>query len=399
MAPNATSGEDGVLVCMNGARCNTHIEGWGCCSCRGGRALCPPERPIMCEEDRIGSAECYGDHCCQVACASRGCPAGGNKPPAMPIQMNCPPDPPLPPVQPPTPPLLELVSPWRSRFEILKPQGTYCRSTAYAQEDYLIYQQAGAYSGAAPYLPSVCANLCLLNPRCNSFEFPGGGQYCWLWLNGACTNTSSPGIRFGGAANGTDSYIEYVKIPPEPPVPPPPTTVGSPPPPAACFDMCSFTDSSDEQESSTSRYDNGGDEHGLHSGSHPHNGAFRFSNVSADVDSIPCRIFLELSCDMVAKVTDRLNCTDSCGGCCRQMIPSPPSTPPTPPQISDVLNSSLRAYVVIIVVSIVCFLAVVGAKVAQRLDQRSNDKVIRPLMKEVFAPPTGSNPSLSTPRR
>jgi hypothetical protein len=47
------SGEEDVLVCWDGTRCNVNDavdgeDGWRCCDCRGGRALCPLNWPTFC---------------------------------------------------------------------------------------------------------------------------------------------------------------------------------------------------------------------------------------------------------------------------------------------------------------------------------------------------------------
>jgi len=65
-----------TLQCTDGSSCNvnTHPDRWACCRFRGGRNLCPAEKPVMCEQKACG-----GDHCCDArqtnggnACKLRG---------------------------------------------------------------------------------------------------------------------------------------------------------------------------------------------------------------------------------------------------------------------------------------------------------------------------------------
>lgn len=69
-----TNGE--ALHCMDGSYCVPRLEGWSCCSERGGRERCPASHPVMCNNKK-----CYDDHCCGAfpfACGHngpRGCPA------------------------------------------------------------------------------------------------------------------------------------------------------------------------------------------------------------------------------------------------------------------------------------------------------------------------------------
>lgn len=53
------SGEDYVLECGDGTRCNVGSEGWGCCATRQQRQKCPQNYPEMCN-----ARECSGDYCC-----------------------------------------------------------------------------------------------------------------------------------------------------------------------------------------------------------------------------------------------------------------------------------------------------------------------------------------------
>ena len=57
---------DNVLGCADGTTCNAMLEGWECCSSRGGRELCPPNLPNMCAPENA----CAGgsDYCCEEVC-------------------------------------------------------------------------------------------------------------------------------------------------------------------------------------------------------------------------------------------------------------------------------------------------------------------------------------------
>ena len=71
---------DNVLGCADGTTCNAMLEGWECCSSRGGRELCPPNLPNMCAPANA----CAGgsDYCCEEDCPAeeggiRPCTRGG----------------------------------------------------------------------------------------------------------------------------------------------------------------------------------------------------------------------------------------------------------------------------------------------------------------------------------
>jgi len=70
---SSTSGEDGMLECMDGTRCDGPSN-WSCCSAHGGRAKCPRDKPVMCNEMSCGD----GDYCCKASCddfaGPRSCP-------------------------------------------------------------------------------------------------------------------------------------------------------------------------------------------------------------------------------------------------------------------------------------------------------------------------------------
>lgn len=67
------SGEDHVLVCNNGYRCNVQLEGWACCAIRHrGRASCPRNLPVMCD---IKCGNTPAEYCCDEPgkCRPLGC--------------------------------------------------------------------------------------------------------------------------------------------------------------------------------------------------------------------------------------------------------------------------------------------------------------------------------------
>merc|ERR1712137_34931 len=67
-----------MLGCADGTQCNRTDLGWGCCvGDHGGRAVCPPTHPFMCDQNNL----CGGgqDRCC--APSAGGCDgAGGVRP-------------------------------------------------------------------------------------------------------------------------------------------------------------------------------------------------------------------------------------------------------------------------------------------------------------------------------
>jgi len=65
------SGEDKVLECLDGTRCNINVEGWACCTTHRGRARCPRDTPVMCATLCGGSTE----YCCKAPgeCTPRPC--------------------------------------------------------------------------------------------------------------------------------------------------------------------------------------------------------------------------------------------------------------------------------------------------------------------------------------
>jgi len=58
-----TLNEDNVLMCYNGTKCYPGSDplGWGCCNCKGGRAQCPRNYPVMCAQKTCGGGTAY---CC-----------------------------------------------------------------------------------------------------------------------------------------------------------------------------------------------------------------------------------------------------------------------------------------------------------------------------------------------
>lgn len=64
--PWATAGNTGqhnIMKCFDGTFCNGAAEGWDCCVCHGGRALCPSNFPHMCNSIRCGGNTSY---CCNT---------------------------------------------------------------------------------------------------------------------------------------------------------------------------------------------------------------------------------------------------------------------------------------------------------------------------------------------
>ena len=189
---NASSEEHDVLVCFDGTRCNWLIEGFSCCTCHGGRAICPLETPNMC----AGTLCAHGlDHCCDTHCPTGGWLGEGERAcPAVAIEVPpklCtipPPLPPAPPPSPPLPPAPPLLETWQDDFEILHPPGTSCYLSPYYESgtDYLLYTE-GQHS------PTECANRCLRDGRCTGFRMPNDESYCVVWYRWACSNASSVG--------------------------------------------------------------------------------------------------------------------------------------------------------------------------------------------------------------
>lgn len=59
------SGEDRVMICGDGSRCNVDAEGWDCCGKRDSwRLSCPKDEPEMCGCMGCGA----GDFCCSTKC-------------------------------------------------------------------------------------------------------------------------------------------------------------------------------------------------------------------------------------------------------------------------------------------------------------------------------------------
>ncbi|CAJ1364629.1 unnamed protein product [Effrenium voratum] len=66
------SGEENIMECLNGHRCDIVKEGWYCCERHRGRAKCPLELPVMCDTLCSGITE----YCCRTEgeCTPRACP-------------------------------------------------------------------------------------------------------------------------------------------------------------------------------------------------------------------------------------------------------------------------------------------------------------------------------------
>lgn len=58
-----------MLECLDGTRCNVQNSGWSCCENHLGRAKCPQDLPVMCEDLCGGDTE----YCCGTSCEPRGC--------------------------------------------------------------------------------------------------------------------------------------------------------------------------------------------------------------------------------------------------------------------------------------------------------------------------------------
>lgn len=65
-----------MLECSDGTTCT----GWSCCAEHGGRARCPPNKPLMCNGRTCGG----DDYCCKETCEAheglRRCPGAGTLP-------------------------------------------------------------------------------------------------------------------------------------------------------------------------------------------------------------------------------------------------------------------------------------------------------------------------------
>ena len=173
------------------------------------------------------------DHACEPigGCRKgpRPCPVGG--PPRFVVPPgHCTPSPPAPLKPPPSPPTspYDYVNEWQQYFGLLLPDGGACENEYYRPDiDYkLIYGMK---------VHADCANRCLRTPDCTAFEAPGSHSHCTLWLHGACSSLSSPGL-IPTPTNGDQGYLTYVRIfPSSPPAAPPPAM---PPSPAFPHDSC-----------------------------------------------------------------------------------------------------------------------------------------------------------------
>lgn len=78
-----SSGQEGIMDCIDGSSCSVIAEGWGCCTMnnRRGRARCPAELPVMCDIVCSGGTE----YCCGTywSCTERPCPAVMNVEPRI----------------------------------------------------------------------------------------------------------------------------------------------------------------------------------------------------------------------------------------------------------------------------------------------------------------------------
>lgn len=206
---NASSGEENVVVCFDGTRCNwlNGGEGVGCCDCHGGRAICPLGAPFMCASTACAQGL---DHCCDPSpckklAGIRMCPSDRIK---RPSSCDPPPVPPQPPPAPPSlpwPPVPPYSFDWMLKFTALEPIGTTCYWSDFTSGvDYILY---GDQMDTAH-----CANRCLRSRHgCTGIEAPGDSSYCLLWLNGACSRVLVDDTYFS-ASEGDGSYVTYVKL-------------------------------------------------------------------------------------------------------------------------------------------------------------------------------------------
>ena len=90
---------------------------------------------------------------------------------------------------------------------MLLPEGSNCLLADYREDiDYVRYFKQGV-------LPDTCANDCLRTADCTGFEAPYSNDYCLMWLRGACSKPTSPGVA-PGPSSGEGSYLTYVYIAP-----------------------------------------------------------------------------------------------------------------------------------------------------------------------------------------
>ena len=275
---NANSNQTNILVCADGSRCNwnTGRKG-GCCDCHGGRAMCPPEAPLMCSQ--LCAPD--NDFCCTLDCDYFGGPRACGSPARPPLQA-CVPSPPAPPVTPPLPPgppFAPYVIDWMHHYDLVIPAGINCHFDPYTEGvDYRV-----AWSDT---LIGDCANECLRTPGCTGIEAPADESYCLRWFNDACNSSSAPGAYLG-PTSGPNVVVEYVRVLMPPPFPPLLPAPPAPPPlPASCMRECG---------------------------------------------SLRCEALLALSCEQAQAVTRSLGCISECQGCCSVFSPSPP--PPSPPSV------------------------------------------------------------------
>lgn len=148
--PSEHSAESNELTCWDGSTCVGAIDGWDCCSCRGGRALCSEDAPYMCDDAGCGSGTawcCYAQPCASFNVGFRPCPS--RHPAAYPLRCG-PPPPPRAPVPPYKPPLSELPP----RPSLAPPSPTSLQSRAHAVKStsvassraYIIFGTSGSLS-------------------------------------------------------------------------------------------------------------------------------------------------------------------------------------------------------------------------------------------------------------
>ena len=276
----ASSDVTGSLLCWDGHLCDIGVEGVSCCMCRGGRARCPVELPLMCNdtEPEIGDYVCVASSCAEYGgerdCPTRSHPAiapapgaclppppplppGLPEPPASPPSPKSPPAPPappslpssqsppplppsapLPPAWPPPPPAWPDGScPWQSgstgEAEVLECyDGTRCN---WIKQGFACCSCHGGRARCPGEQPFMCASTeCALDTdHCcdRSCQLYGGPRRC---DPGAVVHPAVLPPGFCAPAPPTPRSPPSPLSPPSPPCPPAPP----PPPPALPDDAC-----------------------------------------------------------------------------------------------------------------------------------------------------------------
>ena len=274
-----------VFTCFDGTQCGLTLEDHGCCACHGGRALCPPEVPKMCNIRECGDQ--YGapaDWCCDTTCdnfnGTRPCDSEPfNTTLAETTYCNVPSPPLLPPSPPsaPQPPHVPMQHDFMAFFAIREPRGVHCEYEWHTGDNYKYLESTPGHQQGTYH----CANECLNRHNCTGFQTPTEDpKYCILWFNHECSGESwlpyayPPYNGTLGPASGPLSVLMFNRLPHVP---------------DSCLNTCA-------------------------------DGSFQ------------CVSLLSVSCPVAEEVTRSLNCS-SCGGCCAPLPPpaSPAPSPPPPP--------------------------------------------------------------------